>query len=61
MKERYCVDIIRVVVNIFYDRIDHESESHFFDDLHKAEMFRKWSIRKGLKVSEVMDLENLPF
>lgn len=58
---RYCVDVIHEVLSPMDNEMRHTFDSHFFESFDKARLFRKWCLRKGIKVSNVMDLQNLPF
>lgn len=59
--KRYCVAIMTPYVNPMYDEIRWNYTYHSFDTKEKAERFKKESRRAGMKTSDVMDLENLPF
>ena len=61
MTNRYCVEVIHEVVNPFYSHLDHDFEPHFFDNYDAAETYRKQCVRSGIRVSDVMDLTELPF
>ena len=59
--KRYCV---QYVTGREYDFNGNEHciyRSRYFDDPVKAENFRKWMKGHGADVTNVMDLENLPF
>lgn len=61
MKNRYCVTIIHITPNVYYPGCDSNDETKFFDDFESADLYRKMCKRKGYKVTDVIDLEDLPF
>ena len=59
--KRYCVLILTATISPLYSEIGYDQKAHFFDDLAEAESFMEDNRAKGIKVSDVIDRENLPF
>ncbi len=58
--KRYCV---AVVSGYWFSGNDtsRQYESHYFDSFDEAERYRKMMKRSGREVTNVCDLEDLPF
>jgi hypothetical protein len=48
-------------VNPMYNEVRYNNTPHFFETKEKAERFKKESRRAGMKTTDVIDLESIPF
>jgi len=58
---RYCVEVLNYEACPMYNELRCNSEPHFFGSRMDAERFKSDAMKRGWKVTTVIDRENLPF
>lgn len=58
---RYCVDVLTAAVSPMYNEIRYSSNPNFFNSEEAATAFMNRQRESGVLVTDVIDLDNLPF